>query len=79
MNYRETDMPPKGQTRGRPRLKSRTRLIRITLSLRPGEDEDLLAYFDRVPAGKRAETVKEVLRWRAIGYAAESRGVARSL
>lgn len=34
----------------RPRLDTPTRQIRITLSLRPGEDDDLLAYLSQAQA-----------------------------
>jgi hypothetical protein len=52
----------RGDGPGRPPLDVPARLIRITLSLRPGEDDDLLAFFDRLPAGGRARAVVTALR-----------------
>ena len=52
----------RGDGPGRPSLAVPARLIRITLSLRPGEDDDLLAFFDGLPAGSRARTVVTALR-----------------
>ena len=43
----------RGDGPGRPPLDVPARLIRITLSLRPGEDDDLLAFFVPV-AGRRS-------------------------
>ncbi len=52
----------RGDGPGRPPLDVPARLIRITLSLRPGEDDDLLAFFDQLPAGSRARAVVTALR-----------------
>ncbi len=52
----------RGDGPGRPPLDVPARLIRITLSLRPGEDDDLLVFFDRLPAGSRARAVVTALR-----------------
>jgi hypothetical protein len=46
------------------------RLIRITLSLRPGEDDDLLAFFETIPAGGRARAVMTALRQGGVGETA---------
>lgn len=60
----------RGDGPGRPPLDVPARLIRITLSLRPGEDDDLLAFFDRLPAGGRARAVVTALRQGGVGEAA---------
>lgn len=52
----------RGDGPGRPPLAVPARLIRITLSLRPGEDDDLLVFFDELPAGSRAQAVVTALR-----------------
>jgi hypothetical protein len=52
----------RGDGPGRPPLAVPARLIRITLSLRPGEDDDLLVFFDELPAGSRARAVVTALR-----------------
>jgi hypothetical protein len=60
----------RGDGPGRPPLDVPARLIRITLSLRPGEDDDLLVFFDRLPAGGRARAVVTALRQGGVGEAA---------
>lgn len=57
---------------GRPPLAAPARLFRLTLSLRPGEDDDLIAFFDELPAGSRARAVVTALRQGGVG---ERRGV----
>lgn len=48
--------------RGRPRLADRPVSIRIHLRLRPGEDDDLLAFFTRYAPRQRAIALKSALR-----------------
>jgi hypothetical protein len=60
----------RGDGPGRPPLAVPARLIRITLSLRPGEDDDLLAFFDRLSAGGRARAVVTALRQGGVGETA---------
>lgn len=48
--------------RGRPRLEAPAVQIRVTLSLHPGYDADLLAFFAPIPPGMRAATIKLALR-----------------
>lgn len=53
----------------RPPLTVPVRQIRVTFSLREGEDDDLLALFVEVPFRKRVSMVKE---WMRKGLAAEA-------
>ena len=48
--------------RGRPKLSCTVRQVRITLSLRDGEDDDLLLFFNSLPDGRRAAAMKIALR-----------------
>ncbi len=51
--------------RGRPSLKELdiTRvIIRATITLYEGDDDDLIDWFDSIPAGKRASYIKTALR-----------------
>jgi hypothetical protein len=48
--------------RGRPKLDCHVRQIRVTLSLRDGEDDDLLLFFRGIPNGRRAAALKSALR-----------------
>lgn len=48
--------------RGRPYLTCRVEQFRTTLSLREGEDADLLTFFSRIPKRKRAEMIKAALK-----------------
>ncbi len=48
--------------RGRPVLPGRLVEIHIHLRLRAGEDDDLLAFFERLPAGRRTVALKTALR-----------------
>jgi len=48
--------------RGRPRLDCPVKQVRITLSLRSGEDDDLLTFFTGLPNGRRAAALKIALR-----------------
>ena len=47
---------------GRPRKTTETRVYSVRLSLTPGEDDDLLAFLDAVPARCRAMAVKAAMR-----------------
>ena len=38
------------------------RRIVLTLTLRPGRDDDLIQFFESVPRGRRAEAVKATMR-----------------
>ena len=49
-------------SRGRPRLTERPISVRIHLRLRPGEDDDLLAFFARYASRQRAAALKGALR-----------------
>lgn len=60
----------RGDGPGRPSLDVPARLVRITLSLRPGEDDDLLAFFDGLPIGSRARAVVTALRQGGVGETA---------
>ncbi len=46
----------------RPRSEIPALIVPVKLSLRPGEDDDLIAFFERVPARLRAAAVKQALR-----------------
>jgi hypothetical protein len=48
--------------RGRPKLECQVLQVRVTLSLREGEDDDLLMFFTGIPNGRRAAALKIVLR-----------------
>lgn len=48
--------------RGRPRLPAPTRQVHVTLSLRPGEDDDLIDFFSVIPERMRASAIKTALR-----------------
>lgn len=50
------------EKRGRPRLTCQVRQIRFTLSLREGEDDDLLNFFTGIPERRRAAALKTALR-----------------
>ena len=47
---------------GRKQLPKRTMLIRASLTLRAGEDDDLILAFQAVPARKRAAFIKAAMR-----------------
>ena len=47
---------------GRPPLPEQTVVVRVALFLRPGEDDDLIAFFAPVPVRRRAGAVKQALR-----------------
>ncbi len=46
----------------RPRSDTQALIVQVKLSLRPGEDDDLIAFFDRIPARLRVAAVKQALR-----------------
>jgi hypothetical protein len=50
--------------RGRPRSEraANARIVRVTLRLYPGEDDDLIGFFGDVATGLRATSVKRALR-----------------
>jgi hypothetical protein len=48
--------------RGRPRLAEPTIVCRLALTLRRGEDDDLIAFFEAIPVRGRPAAVKEALR-----------------
>jgi len=50
-------------TKGRSgRRQTLRRRVILTLTLRPGRDDDLIRFFDSIPHRRRAEAVKAVLR-----------------
>jgi hypothetical protein len=56
---------------GRKPLPERTLLIRASLTLRAGEDDDLIKAFQSVPARKRAAFIKAAMRsgsFQSISY-----------
>jgi hypothetical protein len=48
--------------RGRPPASVQPIVVRVALYLRPGEDDDLIAFFTPVPVKLRASAVKQALR-----------------
>jgi hypothetical protein len=48
--------------RGRPRNQTRPFVVNFKLYLVPGEDDDLIAFFQGCPTNKRAKTVQAALR-----------------
>lgn len=48
--------------RGRPKLDCKVHQIRFTLSLREGEDDDLIFFFSDIPERRRAAALKTALR-----------------
>lgn len=52
---------------GRPPLTMKVHTIQVTLSLREGEDDDLLAFFGRHPPRQRARAVIAALRQGRVG------------
>ncbi len=47
---------------GRPRSLVQPVIVRVALYLRPGEDDDLIRFFEPVPVRLRAGAVKQALR-----------------
>lgn len=58
--------------RGRPKLECQVRQVRVTLSLRDGEDDDLLWFFSNIPNGRRAAAIKSALRSGGASFSKES-------
>lgn len=46
----------------RPRLDCRVQRFYINLTLREGEDDDLIAFFERIPERQRVKAIKLALR-----------------
>ena len=46
----------------RQKLEQRTHIVQVKLSLRPGEDDVLIEFFNQVPARLRVAAVKQALR-----------------
>jgi hypothetical protein len=57
--------------RGRPKLTCQVHQFRFTLSLREGEDDDLLSFFTYLPERKRASAVKTALRAGGLAFTLE--------
>lgn len=57
----------RGAGPGRPPLTVKVHTIQVTLSLREGEDDDLLAFFGRHPPRQRARAVIAALRQGGVG------------
>jgi hypothetical protein len=47
---------------GRPRSLVQPVIVRVALYLRPGEDDDLIRFFQPIPVRLRASAVKQALR-----------------
>jgi hypothetical protein len=63
----------------RPRLENPAVRIDITLSLRPGEDNDLIAWFEAIPPRLRAQAVIARLRTGEGGAVAGDSAVNESV
>ena len=61
-----------GSKRGRPKLDCKVYQIRFTLSLRDGEDDDLLFFFSEIPERGRAAAWKAALRAGCVSLKAGS-------
>ena len=48
------------------RLEFETVVIRTSISLRPGEDDDLIAFFEKIPPRKFATAIKTAMRSGAL-------------
>lgn len=46
----------------RQRLEQRPIIVQVKMSLRPSEDDDLIEFFNQVPARLRVAAVKQALR-----------------
>jgi hypothetical protein len=46
----------------RQKFEQPTLIVQVKMSLRPGEDDDLIEFFDQVPARLRVAAVKQALR-----------------
>jgi hypothetical protein len=56
---------------GRPPLEEETVYVQIKLSLRPGRDDDLIAFFASLPHGSRATAVMTAMRSGNLNAAAD--------
>jgi hypothetical protein len=52
---------------GRPRLNCEVKTYRMLFWLRVGEDDDLIAFIESIPVGKRVSAIKTALRLGGIG------------
>ena len=48
--------------RGRPPSRVKSIVVRVALTLRPGEDDDLIEFFAPIPIRLRSSAVKQALR-----------------
>lgn len=55
--------------RGRPRLPTQAVVVNLKLRLRPGVDDDLIAFFGQIPARHRAGAAKAAMRSGSLGTA----------
>ncbi len=63
INRNETNSGTKSiRHRGRPKLTCQVKQIRTTISLREGDDSDLLMFFSCIPERMQAEMIKAILR-----------------
>jgi hypothetical protein len=46
----------------RPKAATQAMIVQVKLSLHPGEDDDLISFFEMVPARLRVAAVKQALR-----------------
>ena len=53
---------PVPRRRGRPKLSEPAVVYRLALTLRPGEDDDLIAFFGAIPPRGRPAALKQALR-----------------
>lgn len=60
----------KGDGPGRPPLGIVVQTVRITLSLRPGADDDLIVFFAQLPPRSRARAVMTAMRQGRVGETA---------
>jgi hypothetical protein len=61
-----------GSRRGRPKLDCKVHQVRFTLSLREGEDDDLLFFIADIPERRRAAALKAALRAGGVSLMAGS-------
>jgi len=57
---------------GRPPLDTEVIRVRVTLSLRVGEDDDLIAWFAQLPARQRPRHLKRALRQGGVSLEPET-------
>ncbi len=68
-----------GSKRGRPKLDCKVHQIRFTLSLREGEDDDLIFFFSDIPERRRAAALKTALRAGGVSLKAGSVSITDDL